>query len=378
MSVSSQQSNGLRPTWFELFYDLVVVAALVSVNDAFLAHPGALTAVTASLAAAALFSVWLLTALVNNRIPGEPPVRLVLMLAQMACLVAAALAVDQQDGLGNDYGLLAFGAALLCGAGMYAWGGGTWWPSPRSDRVTAASMAAAAVVAMAGSLLPDSWVWVVLLASTALAVVPTSLHWSEEDRRHPVASDYLAERMGLFVLIALGLSFGQLVIALSETFSIPDLRFFVLMFVLMFTLWWMYFGLKVPEHPRLRTGRRHIWIGAHYLLLVGIAGLGDVISALSAHEADDPLNNGAAYLGVGLALVLVGFAILVIAIDGLGRKAASLLIGSAVVLLLYGLVVDITDLHDLRVAALISGGLLVLSAVLLAWLRRRATTAPHP
>lgn len=359
-------------SWFELFYDLVMVAALVSMNDSFLTHPNVISAATASASAASLFTVWLLSTMAINRFPSDGPTRRILLVAVMACVVVAALAVDQQEGLKNEYGLIAYGLALYFVAAIYLFAprGRKGWL--RAEVMALSALAVAGTVSIVGSFAPADLAWAFLTLATVIAIIPmATVYESTINSRHPLEPRHLSERMGLFILMVLGLSFGQLVVDLSGTETIPDIRFFILMFVLMFALWWMYFGLQVQEHPVLITSFRHVWIAAHYLLLIGIAGIGDVVSSLSATTDGDPLVDGAAYLGTALALALIGYAILLATLDGIGHVAVALLLTMALLLLAYNVVVDIRDAQDLRLSTLLSAVLVILLALALGWLRRR-------
>ena len=88
-------------TWFELFYDLVVVAAVSLTNDVFLARPTAGTAITGAVCMTALAWVWFLTTLFNNLFPGQDILRRLLLVLQMGAIVVAGLAADQDHGISN-------------------------------------------------------------------------------------------------------------------------------------------------------------------------------------------------------------------------------------------------------------------------------------
>ena len=230
----------------------------------------------------------------------------------------------------------------------------------------------AGTVSVVGGFAPADLAWAFLTLATVLAIIPMATFYEATiNDRHPIEPRHLSERMGLFILMVLGLSFGQLVVDLGGTETIPDIRFFILMFVLMFALWWMYFGMQVQEHPVLNPSYRHVWIAAHYLLLVGIAGIGDVVSSLSATTDGDPLLDGAAYLGTALALALIGYAILLATLDGIGHSAVTLLLSMALLLLAFNVFVDVRDAQEVRFSTLLSAVLVILLTVALDWLRRR-------
>ena len=364
---SSHHPGRLKVTWFELFYDLVIVATLVALNDAFLAKPTLQDAVTACIGAAALFTVWLLTTLACNRDPREDSVRRLLILVQMAALVWVVVAVMTNTALASPIGLAAYAIALMTVAGL-------WWRGGGQHR-TSAALVIAGIVALVGVFLPAQAIWIVLVAATALAALPAVAEWSSSDGAHEPA--HLSERMGLFILIVLGLSFGQLVVDLGDADAPTDFRFFILMFVLMFTVWWMYFGLKVPEHPVHHGDHRRAWVTAHYLLLIGIAGAGDIVSALTAYPDDEIAHDGAGYLGVSLALILIAIAILIQRPRAISRIEAVVLVLIAVAIVVVSVWIDAGDLVELRVFTLVSAAVILLIAFGLAMHVRRKAAASH-
>ena len=99
-------------SWFELFYDLVVVAAVSLTNDAFLDDPSTETAKAAVLGILALSWVWFLTTLFSNVFPGQDLVRRLFMLVQMAAVVVAALAIDTSGAGDYRRALIAYAVAL--------------------------------------------------------------------------------------------------------------------------------------------------------------------------------------------------------------------------------------------------------------------------
>ncbi len=360
-------------TWFEMFYDLVTVAVLVSMNDSFLVDPGLGTSLLASAAAAALFTVWLLTTLSVNRFPGDWSARRGIILTQMAAMVVLALAVDRDYGLHESLALVALSACLLTVAALYWHAPSRHGGRPSASRVAVISLSAAALVPLLAVPLPRlPWATVAFAVTGLVAVVPLLLWYAPAvEDRHPLEPQHLGERLGQFTLLVLGLGFGQLVVDLSGTQAVTDVRFFVLTFVLMFTLWWLYFAFDVQE--RAPTGRRTslLWVLAHYLLLIGIVGVTDVLTALAASGGGEPLHVGEAFLGLTGFMTMVGLAMLLSSVDGMGRAAAGLLVFMAVVVLAYGVALELSGAHDLRVIAVVSVAAPALAAIVLGRLRHR-------
>lgn len=363
-----------REYWFEFFYDLVFAAALASMHDAFLKNFTAETAVITGSVAAILFTIWLLTTLQMNRFPRPQPLRRVALLVQMAAMVVLALTADRSSGIPLNAGLIAYVIALLTVAFLY-WQALPQLPAHRSriqQRIVVFLIAAALVVSLA-VFLPASFALPVLYVALIISIVSMVLGYpSPTESRNNVDIAHLNERLGAFILIVIGMAFAQLVVDLNGLQGLPDWRFFAVVFVLMFTLWWMYFGLGVHERRYATSRYRFLWVGAHYLILIGVVGMTDVLTALAADTDTDTIRIGVGYLGLMAALVLVGFAAFMLMIQGLGAKAAIGLASLALLILVYGVVVEVTGHHGLRIAATVVVSGLVVGALALAATTRRS------
>ena len=296
-------------SWFELFYDLVLVAAIGQCNDSFLGHPSASMALTATLAIAALSWVWFVSTLVNNLLPGEDLLSRLLVLAQMAAVVVASLSVDQANGIGNSTGLAAFGIALGLVALLVLWSGRGL---TRPDRTRAAlPLAVAAAISLVGSLIAGVQTWVFVIAALAVSIVPIlTAEFSRWQVSARLRVDHLRERLGLFVLIILGEGFAQLVHALHSLGTIPRSGVYALTFLLSFALWWIYFEGTFSRHTDLSSVRWRVSLLAHLTLVLGMIGTLDVLVLLTVQEGDVLGDATFAYFVISLALVLFSFATL--------------------------------------------------------------------
>jgi low temperature requirement protein LtrA len=160
-------------TWFELFYDLVVVAAVSLTNDVFLARPTAGTAVTAAVCMTALAWVWFLTTLFNNLFPGQDILRRLLLVLQMGAIVVAGLAADQDHGITHRAGLVAYGVALAIVAVLIVSGGRrAGGPVPRA---TVLALTLAAAICCLGGLDANLHSGYYLVAALVVSMVPILL-----------------------------------------------------------------------------------------------------------------------------------------------------------------------------------------------------------
>ena len=243
---SFESTTGRSPTvsWFELFYDLVVVAAVGLTNDVFLGQPSAQNAVLSVVTMTALAWVWFLTTLYNNMFPGQDLLRRLLMLVQMGALAIAGLAVDQVHGIDNSAGLIAYAAALVIVAALIVRGSRTTGTAISGRSV--APLIVAALICLVGAADGEYRSGLYLITAMAASMVPILLtqysRWSDASM---IRLEHLRERLGLFVLIVLGEGFAQLVSALHFLGAIPRRR-----------------HLRPAVHPQLRRVvdllRRHL------------------------------------------------------------------------------------------------------------------------
>jgi low temperature requirement protein LtrA len=361
-----------REYWFEFFYDLVLAAALASMHDAFLKSFSLQTAVVTGSVAAILFTIWLLTTLHLNRFPDPQPFRRIAILVQMAAIVVVVLTIDRPTIVPLNAGLIAYVVALLMVAFLY------WQVLPQlsemksqSQRRIVVYLAVAAVVVLLAVFLPRSFALPVLFLALAISLVSVVIGYpAPSHTRHSVDIPHLNERLGSFVVIVIGMVFAQLIIDIDASDGLPDWRFFALVFVLMFVVWWMYFGLGVHEKQYAVSKYRFLWIAAHYLLLIGIVGMADVLTALAAARGEGTIRIGITYLSVMAGITLLGFALFVILVERLGAKVAIVLAALALLTITYGAAVEVTQLHGLRITATIVVVILTLSAVALAFATR--------
>ncbi|NLU68086.1 low temperature requirement protein A [Streptomyces sp. HNM0574] len=119
---------------------------------------------------------------------------------------------------------------------------------------------------------------------------------AEHRRRTPWHPHHIAERYGLFTIIVLGESVAAATVATEEAISsaavlrelAPTL---VGGLLLVFGLWWLYFG--VPAGNALNSVRRAlVWGYGHYAVLASAAALGAGLATVAEHLAARALHPG--------------------------------------------------------------------------------------
>lgn len=330
--------------WFELFYDLVVVAAIAVSNDDFLTDPSVHTARDAIIAVVALSWVWLLTTLVNNVLPADDIVRRGLMLAQMALIVVAVLTIDQSIDVAGTTVMLAFGGALLVIPLLIVADGwlhrGWREPTPGQGPLLVALSVPPVLCGIGALVGSPALVWLLALALVVSGVTVLWWQygrWRDDDR---LRLDHLRERLGLFVLIILGEGFAQLVAALNGLGTIPRSGTFALLFLVSFALWWIYFDGLSPSDSALGTVRWRLSLLGHLTLVLGIAGTLDILVLVSAADESAIGDHIPGYFAACVAIVLLSFALLRFATMGhLGREGR-LNLASALVVIGIAAIVD--------------------------------------
>jgi len=232
----------------------------------------------------------------------------------------------------------------------------------------------AAFVALVGGFVdPDyrAWVWV---ASLVIDVIGT-LTAARGDWH--VSPSHFAERFALIVIIALGESIVAIGVGTSHltrdaTYAISV----VVAFAGVAALWWAYFdftAVAAERSLRRASGRdrsalaRDIFTYFHYPLVLGVI-LYAVAAKKTLEHPRDPLSNAGRWaLGLGIALFLVGFALMRfrvirrVAWERLAAAAAILVIavlldgadaivtlGVVIVILVFSIALETVRLREVR------------------------------
>ncbi|MEI6361389.1 MAG: low temperature requirement protein A [Actinomycetes bacterium] len=360
------QGHSPTVTWFELFYDLVVVASVGLTNDVFLDRPTWQNAVLAAVTMAALAWVWFLTTLFNNLFPGQDLLRRALLLAQMAAIAIAGLAIDQDHGIDNRIGLLAYAAALAIVGALITWGARS---TPRRVRLRVIGpIAIAAAICVVGAIDDHYRSGLYLVAALLVSMLPILLmQYSEWREESMIRLDHLRERLGLFVLIILGEGFAQLVSALHFLGTIPRADLFALLFVLSFAVWWIYFDGTFSDYTDLVHVRWRLTLLAHLTLIFGIVGTVDVLVLLAAGEATELGDEALAYFVICLSLVLLSFAALTFTAKGRLGVQGWLQLACGLLIVSIGLVLVPRDDTSTNAVILLSAAVVIGNAVIAVW-----------
>jgi low temperature requirement protein LtrA len=310
-----------KATFVELFFDLVFVFAVTQLSHTLLEHFTLAGIIETVVLLMAVWWVWIYTTWVTNWVdPDKTPVRLMLFALMLAGLVLSTSIPE------------AFGSKALAFAGAYVfmqlgrslfmlWALRGHSPGNYRNFLRINSwLALSAVLWMGGALVEGEarlGLWIVALAIEYVS--PSLGFWTPGLGRSTTADwdvegGHLAERCGLFIIIAL----GESILVTGATFAkLPwspvTVAAFATAFVGSVAMWWIYFNIGAERGSKRITqssdpGRlaRLAYTYMHLPLVAGIvvAAVGDEL--LLAHPTGHAdFKTGAAVLG-GPALYLVG------------------------------------------------------------------------
>lgn len=282
-----------RVGWFELFYDLVAVAAISQAGKVYLKDPSWETTALIATSILVLFTVWLLTTISHGLFREDSVWRRLILLAQMLGLVVGALAVGHY-GLPNWIGFTVLSVVFVTQALIYLVHRRSSPELQRPIRTvvsasigSAVAFAASAVIAL-GLDSAQAGVFAPILLALAVVVVVVPLLVSVLPAVLPSLDlHHLGERFGLLVIIVLGESFINLVGALGSLGEIPNMLAFGSMFAVAYSIWAIYFTSVQAHRVPATIGALRIWIAAHVLLLFSIVAIAVEFTDLTMHDVTE-------------------------------------------------------------------------------------------
>lgn len=276
----TEEPRSKEITWFEIFYDLVIAAAISRAGDLLFADPSWENTALVFGAVLILFAVWILTTLLYAVTQTDEIWRKLLLLVQLLLVIVAALATGA-DGLPNWVGFVAVAGALVVTMALYLTARTEAAPLTRQLRrlaifigVTIAIFLSSAIISIPTSSDQDIvWIPPVLFLAVLVLLIATLGGFL----KRVMAAGYLdlsftESRFRDLVLILVGNMASRLILALSQDGTIPSPGLFVLTFVMTFAVWVIYIlGISPSGIPK--TVRRvRWWVSGHALFLfAGVA-----------------------------------------------------------------------------------------------------------
>ncbi len=316
----SGHENG-RVTFVELFFDLIFVFAVTRLSHLLIEHLSVLGVIETTLLLMAVWWIWIFTAWVTNWLdPERTSVRLMLFVLMLAGLVLSTSLPAAFESHGLTFA--AAYVAMQVGRSLFTlWALGADSPGNRRNfqRITI-WLSLSGVLWIAGGFADHHTrlgLWAIALFIEYLS--PSVGFWTPRLGRSRTADwdvegGHIAERCGLFIIIALGESILVTGVTFGELAWTPaTVAAFLVAFVGSVAMWWIYFHIGARRGSRLIASLddpgRLARLAYTYLHLPIVAGI--IVSAVAdelvlAHPTGhaDPTTI-AAVLG-GPALYLVG------------------------------------------------------------------------
>ncbi|MCP5382199.1 MAG: low temperature requirement protein A [Kordiimonadaceae bacterium] len=302
------EEDNRHATWLELFFDLVLVAAISQVGH-LLVDVDSLHGVFIYVALFwIIFWVWCGHTIYSTRFDVDDPFFRILTFFNMFSLVIMAVEVHN---VAHGHGKL-FGGAylvsrillliLLVRAYKHV-------SSVRNlIRIYLMGFGTAASIFAFSYLLDEPqnyYLWA--LAITLDGLTPWVI-WKMQQDQKQISAEHVPERFGLFTIIVL----GEGVIALVSGFdgiSWTGSSFLIafLSFIITATIWWVYFTHIERAMGKIKLGSGQPYIYSHFPLLVGIVAVGIGILRLLTESNNETVSDMTIYILVGgYALWLLG------------------------------------------------------------------------
>jgi len=280
-------------TWLELFYDLVVVAAVSQVAHALSEDHSALGMLVFAGLFIPVFWVWAGHTVYATRFDTDDLVYRLLTFLQMFAVVGMAVETHHaSEGETRAFSLAYLGAriillVLLARSGRHV-------PAARPFiRTYLRGFGAGAALWAFSILLPAPQRYVLWGASLALELAVPWQVWRSMHPSAAVSPSHIPERFGLFTIIVLGESISAVVRGLaggrweSAAVAVSGLGFGIGVCV-----WWIYFRHVERAIGRVKMGSGQPYMYSHIPLLVGIVVMGIGIEHAIKESGADRFREG--------------------------------------------------------------------------------------
>jgi low temperature requirement protein LtrA len=366
-AVASDSAGGAPPeaekrvSWAELFFDLVFVIAVTEVSTLLEHDRSAAGLVRGLVVFVPVYWLWVGTAIqTNQRDISRPLVRLRVFAVALAAVFMALALPDAYDGLGPVFAVAYWIGRVVLGYDLF-------FVPQQGLRLPlnpfTVSICLTGPLLVVGALV-DGLAREVLWAVAALLDLSTPTLFQSRLRGMHFDAAHLAERFGLFVLIAI----GESVVAITASAQVGDRlplstgSAVAAAFALSAGLWWVYFQFAADAvRHALATAQVQLDITRLVLSYGHLAFIAAIIVvAVGMREA---VGHPGDQLSVGLAGLLYGGTAVYLATFGFTRWAMFRLVSStrltaaAVVLVLTPAATLVPALAALAVLAVVVAGL---------------------
>ncbi|MFW0754460.1 low temperature requirement protein A [Pseudomonas sp. H11T01] len=372
----------------ELFFDLVFVFAVTQLSHSLLAHLSIGGAVQVALMMIAVWWVWIFTSWVTNWLDPE---RIPIRIGLFALMVAGLLLSSSIPKAFTDRGLLFAGAYVFMQVGrtlfaIWAVRGEPLNMTRNFQRILAWMVLSGVFWISGGVLEGDQRLTCWALALVIELISPSLYFWVPGLGRSTltdwnVEGNHMAERCGLFVIIALGESLLVTGATFAEqVWSLQGLMAFLVAVLGSVAMWWVYFdsGAERAHHRIAHSSDpgRQARIAYTYLHALIVAGI--IVSAVADElvlvHRDHATDAGIIAIIAGPGLFLLGCALFKWVMADRVLPPLSHLVGLALLLAL--LPAALNHLFSALVLGALTTGLLIMVAAWESLALRDSVAAP--
>jgi low temperature requirement protein LtrA len=292
-AVRAPRSTVLSVSWLELFYDLVMVAAIIVLSHGVAVHPTWNTVLKTAAIFCVLWWVWLITTLLVNVDPTMNTTRRGLLFAQMLTIVLLIIVgshteTEWRDPLSSMVGVLLLLVAILHEVTRRTRPELAGFAVPRRN-----TFALAAALAALSGVVPVAAAAVLWGVAAVLMVVPVLVDHFDQGIDRPVSNlEHLSERLAALTTIVLGESFIRVALTSSGR-HLYEINFIIvcLEFIVVCSLWIAYFDdVAVAGMPADRR-RQRWWLVGHLPLHIGIIGAAIGLGAFATLRESNQLTD---------------------------------------------------------------------------------------
>lgn len=323
-SSSGQKPQATPVGFLELFYDLVFVASTMVLSNEFTRDPTWKSAGLCALMFVLLWLLWFHTTVLMNVDRRDDLGQRGLMFVQMFVIFIITLEfVDRTatdaDFVGLGYMVGVFVLAFAYHRVRHRPGGTGRWAKGRRNRLILAGIAM-----IMAFFIPDGIDFIVYAVAIMLLVVPTSASHSRGLPVEAIDEHHLIERAALLTLIMMGEAFVKVALVVaSGTLTSTDIVVIAVLFVVLFSLFAVYFD-DIPKagiRPGILAGES--WLLAHLVMQLGIVAL--AIGMSKYLQVEDGHVHDVAYVILTLAFVGIFGGLSVIGLLGMREPKGKLL-----------------------------------------------------
>lgn len=262
--------------WLELFYDLIMVAAVVVFSIAITRTPDLFNILWFLAGFSLVWWAWLCTTLTMNVQREVNATAQWLVVLQMVAIIYMAVLLADPVRAHNAYFIPLFGVVMLLVSALNEWLRRMQATSEQTFIIRRRNaFAASGVLWIASSLLAGYLELALCIVATAVMVAPLVSSWFNQgitlewlDPKH------IGERFALLTMLVLGESFIKVAsaaadrpIATSNTLSLG------IEMLMIFAVWLSYFRDIVPEGVPSGVVARRAWMFGHLLLQISLLGV---------------------------------------------------------------------------------------------------------